>query len=99
VRVIATPEAVEFVRERGGCVFVWPLRMEGPTGGAVIFALEASTDSPGVAHGFVRFFGEGFDVMIDATDHGVPEELHLAVAGWRLKRVRAYWNGHSFGRD
>ena len=99
MRVIATHEAVEFVRERGGTAFVWPLTLEGPTAGRGVFALEASTESPGADHGFVRFGGEGFDVLIDATEHGVPDELHLALTGWRRRRLRAYWNGHSCGRD
>lgn len=99
VRVVATTDAIEFVLERGGRVFVWPLDMNAPTGGAVVFALEASTESPGADHEFLRFAGEGFDVMIDTGPHGAPDELHLAVTGWRRKRVRAYWNGHSYGRE
>jgi hypothetical protein len=99
VRVIASLEAIAFVRERGGCVFVWPVTLEGPTAARGVFALEASTGSPGADHDFVRFAGEGIDVLIDTTDHGVPDELHLAVKGWRRKQVRAYWNGHSYGRD
>lgn len=98
MRLITTPEAVSFIRERGGRVFVWPLDMEGPAEGAV-FALEASTDSPGVGRGFVRFDGEGFELMFDTEDHGLPDELHLALRGWRTKKIRAYWNGHSYGRD
>ncbi|HET7236650.1 MAG TPA: hypothetical protein VFK59_09480 [Actinomycetota bacterium] len=97
--MIASPEAVAFVRERGGRVFVWPLTLEGPTAGRGVFALEASTESPGAGRGFVRFGGAGFDVLIDTTEHGVPEELHLALTGWWRRRLRAYWNGHSFGRD
>ena len=58
VRVVAADEAVAFVRERGGQVFVWPLTLDAPTGGADVFALEASTESPGVEHEFVRFSGE-----------------------------------------
>ncbi len=98
MRVIATGEAVEFVRDHGGRVFVWPVVMDVPSGGAVVFTLEASTESPGAAHEFVRFGGEGFDVLIDATGHGVPDELHLAIKGWRRRQIRAYWNGNSFGR-
>ena len=98
VLVVAADEAVAFVKERGGQVFVWPLTLDAPTGGADVFALEASTESPGVEHEFVRFPGEGLDVLIDAGEHGLPDELHLALKGWRTKRIRAYWNGNSFGR-
>ena len=99
MRVVAAADAVEYVRERGGHLFVWPLDMDSPTGGAVVFALEASTESPGVDREFARFAGEGFDVLIDTSQHGAPDELHLAVKGWRRKRIRAYWNGNSFGRE
>jgi hypothetical protein len=99
VRVIAGAEAVAFVQERGGRLFVWPIDMDSPTGGAVVFALEASTESPGADREFARFAGQGFDVLIDTTQHGAPDELHLAVKGWRRKRIRAYWNGNSFGRE
>jgi hypothetical protein len=96
--VLATPDAVAFVRERGGRVFVWPVTVDGPTGGATVFALEASTDSPGPERSFVRFAGEDFDVLFAADEHGLPDELHVAVKGWRRRRIRAYWNGRSFGR-
>jgi hypothetical protein len=99
VRVIASPEAVSFIRERGGRVFVWPLTLEGPSAGRGVFALEASTESPGPERGFARFSGEDIDVLIDTAEHGTPDELHLALKGWPRKKVRAYWNGHSYGRD
>lgn len=97
--VVADEAAVEFVRRRGGQLFVWPIQINAPTGGAVVFALEASTESPGADREFVRFEGEAFRVLLDTSEHGAPEALHLAVTGWRRKRIRAYWNGHSFGRD
>lgn len=99
MRVVAAVDAVEFVRERGGRLFVWPIPIDAPTGGATVFALEASTESPGAEREFARFTGEGFDVLLDTSEHGAPAELHLAVKGWRIKRIRAYWNGNSFGRD
>lgn len=98
MRVIASPEAVAFVRERGGRVFVWPLDLEGPSAGRGVFALEASTASPGAEHDFVRFAGEEIEVLLDTTEHGAPAELHLAVKGWPRKQVRAYWDGRSYGR-
>jgi len=39
VRVVAAEAAVACVRERGGRVFVWPLTLDAPTGGADVFAL------------------------------------------------------------
>jgi hypothetical protein len=99
MRIVASPDAVAFVRDRGGRVFVWTLPMEGPTGGGKVFALEASTDSPGPEHDFVRLAGSEFEVLIDTGARAMPDELHFAVKGWRRKRIRAYWNGTSFSRD
>ena len=95
VKVVASPEAVAFVEERGGRLFVWAVPMDTPTG--PVFALEASTESPGADREFRRLGGEGFDLFLDIGD-ALPNELHLAVKGWRRKAIRAYWNGHSFGR-
>ena len=98
MRVVASPEAIAFVRERGGRVFVWTVTLDAPTGAAAVFSLEASTDSPGAEREFVRFAGDEFDVFLTAEERGLPDELHLAVKGWRRRRIRAYWNGKSFGR-
>ena len=78
---------------------MWPLPLDAPTGGATVFSLEASTESPGADREFARFVGGGFDVLLDTSEHGAPDELHLALKGWRRKQIRAYWNGKSFGRD
>lgn len=97
MRIVASPEAVEFVRSRGGTVFVWTLPMRYGYGFQNVFALEASTDSPGPEREFVRFRGAGIDLLLDAGAHEAPESIHLAVVGRFRKRVRAYWNGNSFG--
>jgi hypothetical protein len=99
MRVIATPEAVAFVRDHGGPIFVWTLPLDAPTGGARVFTLEASMESPGPERNFVRFAGSEFDVMIDTGSRALPDELHFALKGWRRNRIRAYWNGHSYARD
>jgi hypothetical protein len=95
VRVIASPEAVEFIRDRGGQLFVWPVTMEYGYGRDV-FVLEASTDSPGAERPFRRFAGTDFDVLLDTGEREPPEELHVDVKGWRRRTVRAYWNRQSF---
>jgi hypothetical protein len=99
MRVIASAEAIAFVLERGGRAFVWPLELEGPSLGHGVFALEVATESPGAGHEFVRFAGEEIDILFDTSEHGLPEDLHLAVKGWRRKHLCAYWNGHSYGRE
>jgi hypothetical protein len=95
VRVVASPEAVAFVRERGGRLFVWTVTMEYGYGREV-FVLEASTQSPGAKRSFRHVPGEGFDVLLDTGGRETPDELHVEVRGWRRRRVRAYWNRKSF---
>ncbi len=96
MKVLATPEVAEFVRERGGCLFVWADRVACCN---FVSYLEASTESPGAGREFHRLTGGGFDLLFDDAGAGMPEELHLAVKGWPTKRVRAYWNGQNYVHD
>lgn len=94
VRIVATPEAVDFVRSRGGLLYVWTMEME--YGYHPVFVLEASMDSPGVDRDFHRFEGEGIELLLDAGGRDLPESVHLDVSGVLRKRIRASWNGNSF---
>jgi hypothetical protein len=95
MKILATPQLADFVRERGGALFVWVDRLvTSPDVGY----LETSTESPGAEREFVRFSSEGFELLFDGGAAGLPEELHLVLKGRRTKRVRAYWNGNSFLR-
>jgi hypothetical protein len=96
VKIVASPEVIEFVRARGGRVFVWTVGMRYAHGFQNVFVLEASTESPGAEREFVRFEGRGIRVLYDPGAHGTPDEIHLAVVGRLRKRLRAYWNGNSF---
>jgi hypothetical protein len=94
MRIVATPEAVEFVRGRGGVLYVWAMTME--YGYHPVFVLEASLESPGADRSFQRFEGEGIELLFDPGARDLPDSVHLDLAGFRRKRVRASWNGHSF---
>ena len=96
MRIVASPEVIGFVRARGGQVFVWIVSMA--YGYQPVFALEASTDSPGVTFRFQRFSVEDIDVLIDTEGRELPDSVHLDLRGVLRRRIRAYWNGHSFGR-
>ena len=96
MKIVASPEVIEFVRARGGRVFVWTMAMRYAHGFQNVFVLEASTESPGAEREFVRFEGRGIHVLYDPGAHGTPDEIHLAVVGRLRKRLRAYWNGNSF---
>ena len=94
VRIEATPDAVEYVRSRGGVLFAWTVTME--YGYQRVFVLEASLDSPGPEREFQRFEGEGIALLLDAGGRELPRSVHLDVSGVLRKRIRAAWNGHSF---
>jgi hypothetical protein len=97
VRVLASPEAVSFIREQGGTLFVWADVAECCTGPLTF--LEASTDSPGADHPFRRLHGEDFDLFVDIGGRTPPEELHLDLKGWLRKHIRASWNGCAYALD
>lgn len=94
MRIEATPEAIEYVRSRGGVLYVWTMPME--YGYHPVFVLEASVDSPGADRTFQRFEGEGVELLLDCGNRDFPESVHLDVSGVIRKRIRASWNGHSF---
>jgi hypothetical protein len=99
MRILATPDVVEFIRRSGGQIFVWTVTMDYGYSGRNVFVLEASVDSPGADREFVRFGGEGIEVLYDPGDRGTPDSLHLALRGRTRKRVVAYWNGHNFAAE
>lgn len=93
MRVLASPEAVSYVRERGGTLFVWVdcLRCQG-----TVSFLDASTESPGAERSFRRMTGGDFDLYLDAGDLDLPENIQVEVKGWRRRHLRASWNGATF---
>ena len=96
MRVLASPEAVDYVRERGGALFVWVdcLRCQG-----TVNFLAASTESPGPDHRFRRLAGGDFDLFLDPAGLRVPNTIQLELTGWRRKQLRAFWNGATFAAD
>jgi hypothetical protein len=96
MRLIATPEAIEHIRAHGGALFIWAVTMA--YGYERVFALEASTESPGPERTFHRIRSHGVDLLLDTDGRDLPDELHLQMRGRRRRRIRAYWNGNSFGR-
>ena len=99
MRIVASPDVIEFVRAKGGQIFVWTMTMAYGYGARNVFVLEASTESPGVDHEFIRFGGQGIEVLYDPGERGTPQSLHLELKGRFRKRVAAYWNGHNFAAD
>jgi hypothetical protein len=97
VRIEATPGAIEYMRSRGGVLYVWAVTME--YGYHPVFVLEASTDPPGPERDFQRFEGEDVVLLLDCGGRDLPESVHLDVSGVIRKRIRAAWNGNTFTPD
>ena len=91
MRVEASSEAIEFVQEHGGKLYVWAKRARcchGP-----LTFLETSS-RPGERK-FRRVDADGIELYLDAR-LGEPEELVIEAKGRRRKHVHAYWNGCAY---
>jgi hypothetical protein len=91
MRVEASSEAIEFVQEHGGKLYVWAKRARcchGP-----LTFLETSSE-PGERK-FRRVDADGIELYMDAR-LGEPEELVIEAKGRRRKHVHAYWNGCAY---
>ena len=91
MRVEASPEAIQFVQERGGRLYVSAKRARCCHG--TLTFLETSTQ-PGETP-FRRVDTEGIELYLDAR-LGEPEELVIEARGRRRKHVHAYWEGCAY---
>jgi hypothetical protein len=91
MRVEASPEAIELVREHGGKLYVWAKRARC-CGGSLTF-LETSSE-PG-ERPFRRVDADGIELYMDAR-LGEPDELVIEAKGRRRKHVHAYWDGCAY---
>jgi hypothetical protein len=92
MEVVASSEARDFVRERGGRLFVWTKnsRCCSP-----ITYLRASTEAP-ERGAFRRVETEDIELFIAAGVRTLPEVLEIGVRGRRRPHIEAYWNGCAF---
>jgi hypothetical protein len=109
MKVVASPRAVGHIRQQGGRVWVWldPHRCLV----ASYTYLDAATEAPGTSrktrftrasrqpHRFLSVEADGFELLFDPGRLDPPQELHIALKGWRNKRIEAYWNGCVFAGE
>lgn len=89
MRVVASPEAVGLVRERGGRLYVWTHKQRCCRG---VTRLLASTE-PEPGREFRRVPAEELELYVPAGLGRLPEELVVEARGLRRRRVEAYWDG------
>jgi hypothetical protein len=88
MRVVTHDDAVTFIREHGGALYVWAdlMRCAGPR----CSFFTASTDPPEPSHDFRRYGGGGFELFFSDEGLEPPLELRIELSGRRKKRISAY---------
>jgi len=84
----------EFVRARGGRLYVWTSLHRCCTG--QLRLLETGTEAPpGAARRFRAVDVGGYELSVDLGGAPLPDELVLELRG-RGKEVAAFWSGQAW---
>jgi hypothetical protein len=94
VKVVVSAQAQEFVRSRGGILFVRS-KHRRCCGGALTL-LDSTTVPPGDASDFVAVGSEEIDVRFRGGATERPRELVIELRGTVRRRPVAYWDGCAF---
>jgi hypothetical protein len=92
MRVTVTSEAAEFVRARGGGVWVWAAHPRMCCSGAPAW-MHAATQPPAGLSGFRPVAGDDVQVWFRGVGALRPDVLEIGLRGGRRPRVEAYWDG------
>ena len=110
MKIVASADAAEFVKQRGGSLWVW-LDPHTWVGGTVYTFLQCATERPGTTkatrrlraarrpHRYHAYDADGFTVQLAYGGLGEPQELHLELKRFPRRRVEAYWNGAVFAGE
>jgi hypothetical protein len=110
VEVIASEAAKAFITARGGRAWVW---IDPHAGfGAVSYVyLVGAVERPGTGratrrmrsarlpHRFTGYAADGFELLCSFGRYGEPREVHLTLARFPKKHLKAFWNGAVFVGD
>ena len=93
MRIVTRQDAVEFIREHGGSLYVWAdlMRCTGPR--CTFFT--SSIEPPPEPHAFRRLAGGDFELFFSDEGLEPPVELRLELAGLRKKHISVY-EGYSW---
>ena len=94
MRVTASTDAAEFIRTRGGQLFVWPT--EHRSARLTLAFLKASVDPPPRALDFRRVEARDFLRFMDPALQTLPDELLVVLRGRRHPHIEAYWDGLAY---
>jgi hypothetical protein len=94
VDVVASDEAREYVRDRGGTLFVRSTH-HGCCGGGLTL-LGSTTERPGDASDFLCVGSGDIDVRFRGAATEGPRELVIEMRGRLRRRPAAYWDGCAF---
>ena len=94
MRVTVTADAAEFLRTRGGQLFVWPA--EHRSARLTLAVLEASVDPPPRALDFRRVEAGDLLLFLHPALTTLPEELLVVLRGRRHPHIEAYWDGLAY---
>ena len=94
MRVTTAADAAQFIRARGGQLFVWPA--EHRSARLTLAVLEASVDPPARALEYRRVEAAGFLLFMHPAIKTLPEELVVALRGRRHPHIEAYWDGLAY---
>jgi len=92
VRVEVSSEAGEFVRARGGRLWVWSARPRVCCWGTPAI-MRAATEPPPRLSGFAPVAAAPLEIWFRAPAGRHPDVLEIGLAGRRRARVEAYWDG------
>ena len=95
MRVDVSAEAGQFVRRRGGRLWVWAAHPRVCCWGTPAY-MHAATVLPAGLSGFSPAHADGLEVWFRAAAGRMPDVLEIGVRGRRHPRVEAYWDGCYF---
>ena len=95
MRVDVSAEAGEFVRGRGGKLWVWAAHPRVCCWGTPAYMHAATVPPPGLS-GFHPALSDGLEVWFRAPAGRMPDVLEIGMRGRRYPRVEAYWDGCTF---
>jgi hypothetical protein len=94
VDVLVSDAAGEFIRSRGGTLFV-RARPHRCCGGPLTL-LDATTDAPGDVAAFEPVTTDAVDVRFCGGSSGRPDRLVVELRGLRKRHPVAYWDGCAY---